>query len=297
MRASSAARGPAGISRLRDQGFTLIEIAVVLVIVGLLAGGGVSLMRVLTERKARNEALAHLKDSRQALIGYAERTGRLPWADSDGDGAENSGASSGTFPFLTLQAEPRDAYRRTLRYALNANLGTGRAACCSALRAGLAGAPLVVDADGAGAAFPVAAVIVSAGPMDADTDGNVFDRLAAGTHPGDNTDGQPNYLRHPPVTGFDDLVIYLGANELYAGLCEYAALAVNNHSAATIYVHDSGAGADLGSVAPGGSNSYNVLSSSRVELRSAAGGGGAIVPSTPPTPLALAGRGLTVTLP
>jgi prepilin-type N-terminal cleavage/methylation domain-containing protein len=280
-----------------QRGFTLIEIAVVMVIIGLLAGGGVSLMRMLTERKARSDALAYLKDTHSALTGYAERTGRLPYADSDGDGLENSGATAGTLPYQTLQVAPTDSYKRPLRYALNPNLSVSRATSCSALRAGLTGAPLVVDADGAPAAFPAAAVLVSAGPMDADGDGSVFDDLAAGTHQGDNTDGTPNYLRNPPVAAFDDLVAYLGGNELYSGLCEYLSLAVNNNTGSIVYVHDPAQGADLGSLAAGGSSVYTVLSGSRLELRSGSGGGGTLATSTPPTPIALAGRGVTITLP
>jgi prepilin-type N-terminal cleavage/methylation domain-containing protein len=289
-RAGSGGRGD-------ERGFTLIEIAVVMVVIGLLTGGGVSLMRLLTERKARNDALTYLKETQTSLIGFAERTGRLPFADSDGDGLENSGAASGTLPYRTLQVSPADSYKRAVRYALNAGLGNNRGASCSALRAGLSGAPLMVDADGAAAAFATAAVLVSAGPMDADGDGSVFDDLAAGTHQGDNRDGLPNYLRHPPVAGFDDLVVYLGGNELYGSLCDDLTLAVNNHSGSVVYVHDPGQGSDLGSLAAGGSSVYTVLSGSRLELRSAAGGGGTLVASSPPTPIALAGRGLTITLP
>jgi prepilin-type N-terminal cleavage/methylation domain-containing protein len=293
-------RAPLGIClRIRDDqgGFTLIEIAVVMVVIGILAGGGASLMRVLTERKARNEALSYLKDSHTSLIAFAERTGRLPYTDSDGDGLENNGVTTGTLPYRTLQVAPTDPYKRPLRYALNPNLGINRTSSCSALRTGLAGTPQVVDADGAPAAFPTAALLVSAGPMDADGDGNVFDDLAAGTHQGDNTDGTPNYLRHPPVAGFDDLVVYLGGNELYSGLCEYLSLAVNNHSGSVVYVYDANQGSDLGSLAAGSSTVYTVLSGSRLELRSGPGGGGSLAASTPPTPVALAGRGLTITLP
>jgi type II secretory pathway pseudopilin PulG len=275
----------------------LIEIAIVMVIIGLLAGGGVSLIRMLTERKARNEALSYLKETYTALLGFAERTGRLPYVDSDGDGVENNGVTSGTLPYRTLQLAPTDPYKRPLRYALNPNLGANRATACSALRAGLIGAPQIVDSDGTPAAFPIAAVLVSAGPMDADGDGNVFDDLAVGTHQGDNTDGTPNYLRHPPVAGFDDLLAYLGGNELYSGLCEYLSLAVNNHSGSLVYVYDANQGSDLGSLAAGSSSVYTVLSGSRLELRSGSGGGGTLVASSPPTPIALAGRGVTITLP
>jgi prepilin-type N-terminal cleavage/methylation domain-containing protein len=279
------------------RGFTLIEIAVVMVIIGILAGGGVSLMRVLTERKARTEALSYLKDTHTSLLAFAERTGRLPYADSDGDGLENSGVVGGSLPYRTLTTAPTDAYKRPLRYALNPNLGTNRASACSALRMGLTGTPQVVDADGTAATFPIAAILASAGPMDADGDGNVFDDLAAGTHQGDNTDGTPNYLRHPPVAGFDDLVVYVGGNELYSCLCEYLSLAVNNHSGSTVYVYDANQGSDLGSQAAGSSSVYSVLSGSRLVLCSGSGGCASPVASNPPTPIALAGRGVTITLP
>ncbi len=280
-----------------QRGFTLVEIAVVMVIIGILAGGGVSLMRVLTERKARNEALAYLKETHASLSGFAERTGRLPYADSDNDGVENNGITAGTLPYRTLQVAPTDPYKRPLRYSLNPNLGTNRASSCSALRTGLAGAPQVVDADGTPPAFPIAAILISAGPMDADGDGNVFDDLAAGTHQGDNTDGTPNYLRHPPVAGFDDLAVYLGGNELYNGICEYLSLAVNNHTLSVVYVHDESQGSDLGSLAANSSSVYTVLSGSRLTLCAGPGGCTTSVDSNPRTPIALAGRGVTITLP
>ena len=64
-------------------GFTLLEIAIVMVIIGLLTGGGISLMKMLTERKARNEAVAYLQQARSALISYTVNNGRLPWADGN----------------------------------------------------------------------------------------------------------------------------------------------------------------------------------------------------------------------
>ena len=130
-----------------SNGFTLIEMAIVMVIVGLLAGGGVSLISMLTKRKARTESMEYLKHAQTALISFADINGRLPWADTSGDGAENSGATSGTLPYQTLKLSPTDPYKRTLRYELDANLGTNLTTSCNALRSGLSGGPIVVDAD------------------------------------------------------------------------------------------------------------------------------------------------------
>ncbi len=286
---------------MRDRrGFTLIEIAIVMVLIGLLAGGGAYVMGMLTQRKARTETTDYLNQAREALLSHAINQGALPQASANTDGtvSDGDGQADGYFPYLDLKMRPTDFYKRTLRYAVNSNLTTDLRTTCSALKAGLSGAPQVVDADGSSSAFSVAAVLVSAGPRDADGDGNVFDRITSGSYVGDNTDGTPNYLRYPPGDHFDDLVVYIGENELYARLCEYLVLGVNNNSASTIYVYDQSAGSDLGSIAAGGlPASYEVLSGTRIEIRNAPGGGGSIVTSTPPTPIIVAGTGRSIDVP
>lgn len=254
-------------------------------------------MRMLTERKARNATVEYLQQVRTALVSYAANNGRLPWADGDADGNENSGTTMGTLPYLTLQLAPADAYKRTLRYEINTNLATNRTTTCNALRAGLSIRPLVMDADGAATAFSVAAVLVSAGPMDADSNGNVFDAITAGTYQGNNANGNPNYLRNPPVLTFDDLTAYIGGNELSAHVCKFLDVAVNNNSGATVYVYDVNQGSDIANLSNGSSGSYTIISGTRLEVRSASGGGGSIVASTPSTPIILAGQDATLNLP
>jgi prepilin-type N-terminal cleavage/methylation domain-containing protein len=288
------------LKQIDNKGFTLIEIAIVMVIIGILAGGGVSLMGVLSERKIRNESLDYLNEARASLINFAKINGRLPFADSDGDGNQNPGQFIGTLPFLTLGISPRDSQQRVLKYALNVNLGTNLPTSCSAIRTGLAGAPLMVEADGSPASFPVAAVLISAGPKDADGDGNVFDDVPAGTHQGDNTDGTPNYIRNPPVTQFDDLVVYLDGLTLYGEICAKPNVAVSNGTSlgANIFVFNRTTGLDIGIVPPSTVISYGVISGSQIELRTAAGGGGVIIAtSTPVTPVIVAGINITLVVP
>jgi prepilin-type N-terminal cleavage/methylation domain-containing protein len=283
------------IARVNNSGgFTLLEIAIVMVIIGILAGGGISLMKILTERKARNATADYLQQVRTALVGFAADNGRLPWADGNGDGVADTGTTRGTVPFLTLQLAPSDAYKRILNYEINTNLAASRSGTCGALRAGLAGRPQVVDADGSATAFSVAAVLVSAGPMDADSNGNVFDDLTTGTFLGNNATGTPAYLRHPPVQDFDDLTAYIGGNELSAHACEFLTLAANNNSSAIVRIFDASQGAYLGSIAPGGTAQYVITSATRIEVHDS---GGTIVSSTPPTPITLAGRDAQIDIP
>ncbi|MCG2755677.1 MAG: prepilin-type N-terminal cleavage/methylation domain-containing protein [Desulfobacteraceae bacterium] len=289
----------------REKGFTLIEIAIVMVIIGLLMGGGVSIFRVLNERKTRNNTIDYLKEVKEALITYADINGKLPNADTNGDGLPDGTSTVGTIPYVTIGVQPKDSWSRDLKYEVNASLYTDRTISCSALRSGLSGNPLIVDADaGAGTgAFSVAAVIVSAGPMDADSSGDVFDDVTTGSFTGNNTSGNPNYIRNPPTQAagdeFDDLATYIGANELYRNICEYLVLAVNNNSASTVYVYNQTQGSDIGSIAAGGTSPpYNILSGTRIEIRDTANGGGSIVsPTTPPTPITLSGQGCRIDIP
>ncbi len=277
-----------------QKGFTLIEIAIVMVILGILIGGGIPLLRSLMEQKKRDETISYMKEVKEVLINYAKIYGRLPFADTNGDGIEDRGAYYGFLPYVTLSVSPVDSYSRHLKYELNRNLATNKTATCTAIRSGLTGNPKVVDSDGSPAPFSVAAVIVSAGSGDADNDGNVFDKIASGSFTGDNTDGRPNYIRYPPVNNFDDIVRYIGGYEIYSGLCEFLDLAVNNKSSQTIYIYNATQRTDVGSLRPGRSGLYQILSGSRIEIRNRSGGRGSIVNSDPPTPLILSGSGITI---
>jgi len=283
-----------------QQGFTLLEIAIVMIIIGILTGGGISLMKILTERKARNATMTHLQQTRSALINFSVINGRLPFADNDGDGIENNMATNGALPYLTLQMQPSDSYKRFLRYEVNAGLIIDRAGTCSALRNGLnpGDRPRVVDADGSGTAFEVAAVLSSAGPMDANGNGNPFDALTGGTHQGNNVSGTPNYLRHPPVATFDDLTTYIGGYEIVGQVCEYLDLSVTNNTGSMVHVYDVNQASDIGSVSGGDSEPYTVISGTRIELRDAANGSGSVInPTTPQTPIVLVGQSYPMTVP
>lgn len=68
------------------KGFTIIEVAMVLVIIGLIVGFGASLVGPLTMRAKRTESKETLKAAKESIIGFAAANGRLPvWGDNTSD--------------------------------------------------------------------------------------------------------------------------------------------------------------------------------------------------------------------
>jgi prepilin-type N-terminal cleavage/methylation domain-containing protein len=116
-----------------ESGFTLVELAMVLVIFSLLVGGmlmGLSAQRQIAEA---NESQKNLNDIRDALIGFAVTKGRLPCpADptaatgSAGAGIERAptaggctggaAAVAGVLPWATLGVQELDVWGRRLSY-------------------------------------------------------------------------------------------------------------------------------------------------------------------------------------
>ena len=97
-----------------QRGFTLVEMAIVMVVLGLLLGGILAPLSARQEQDRRNKNAALLDQAREALIGYAITNGYLPCPDTDpvnnpGSGTENSPCTStnntfaqGRLPWATL---------------------------------------------------------------------------------------------------------------------------------------------------------------------------------------------------
>ena len=113
-------------------------------------------------------------------------------------------------------------------------------------------------------------------------------------HGRDNTDGTPNYIRNPPIATFDDLVVYIGQNELYGELCENLVLTIVDVAAPpNFWVRDMTRGIDLGTTA----GAYTIISGTQIGIYNGAGGTGGLVGTNPPTPISIAGQDYTINIP
>ena len=125
-------------------GFTLIEMAIVLVILGFLLGALLLPLRAQRDQIALAQTNATLETAKQALLGYAQQQGRLPCpATAASLGRENPlggtdntpanpatatcAAQSGFLPAATLGIQPTnaqgfaiDAWNNPIRYAVTA---------------------------------------------------------------------------------------------------------------------------------------------------------------------------------
>ncbi|RKZ76828.1 MAG: hypothetical protein DRR19_28370 [Candidatus Parabeggiatoa sp. nov. 1] len=110
-------------------GFTLVEMAVVLLIIGLLIGGLLVPLSVQIDQSRLNATEQSLQDIKEALIGFAIVDGRLPCpAVSGDDGVEDSGlcGDEGFLPWATLALNigKSDVWGAPFRYRVDTRYTT-----------------------------------------------------------------------------------------------------------------------------------------------------------------------------
>lgn len=110
----------------RQAGFTLVEIAIVLVIIGLLLGGVLKVQELIENGRIKN-AVATLNGTSVAVNAYRDRYRSLPgddrgaqergWASADNGGGDGVLGSAGDDPFATGGASENIGFWRHLRFA------------------------------------------------------------------------------------------------------------------------------------------------------------------------------------
>ena len=119
---------PAPLPRTHEAGFSLVELAVVLLIVGLLLSGLVPTISGQIEQQRINETRKELNEIHQALIGFVVAKGYLPCpAISAVNGLENRNNAGicvvrhGFIAWQTLGVSKLDAWGRIIRYSASGN--------------------------------------------------------------------------------------------------------------------------------------------------------------------------------
>lgn len=207
------------IKTIKDGGFTLIEMAVVLVILALLLGGLLAPLSAQRDLKAYSEARADLEQIKEALYGYAVVNGSLPCPDTTGDGVADacgslldSASTGGNLPWLTLGVQGNDPWDRHYQYRVNDAFST----TFSLGTAGTATGILSICTNNTCAATEannVPAVIFTSGKNGAVQPPSSADELENRTTAGATFDRI--FVSHEFTSTFDDVVVWISPNILF----------------------------------------------------------------------------------
>ena len=125
------------ILKHNQTGFTLIEIAIVVMVFGLILGGVLSTVGVQRQQLKRDETRQLIETIKESLLGFAlsDLNGRLPCPDTDGDGVENVTAppasvcvqAEGFLPFGDIGVGNFDAWGNRFRYRVTTNFADSSA--------------------------------------------------------------------------------------------------------------------------------------------------------------------------
>ncbi|OGS99319.1 MAG: prepilin-type N-terminal cleavage/methylation domain-containing protein [Gallionellales bacterium RIFCSPLOWO2_12_FULL_59_22] len=233
------------LTRKNLSGFTLVEMAMVLLIIGLLLGGLIPTLSSQMEAQRVNETRKQLDEIQQALIGFSVINGRLPCPANPtiatgqaGAGTERappctSSNSTGVLPWATLGVDETDAwgnrytYRVTAIFADAVSANSFGGSCTPSPAPTLSSFALCSSGNldvrsaasgGTSVAIDAPAVVISHGKNAAGAYTQLGAQLPASgdSDEQENSDGSTdnNYVSHTPTSSFDDQVVWLSGNIL-----------------------------------------------------------------------------------
>lgn len=227
-----------------QSGFTLIELAIVLMIVGLLLGGLLVPLSAQMDQRNISDTQKAMSEIKEAIIGFALANGRLPCpADPTiATGSTNAGKerttctsanSTGVLPWATLGVNETDAWGNRYTYRVTSDFAD---AIASSTYGGCTPSPIPTLASFAlcsvgnlnvwssaakvtNIAAAVPAVIISHGKNGAGAWTSQGTQRAASSNADEleNSDGSADYdyVSHTPTSSFDDLVVWISPNILF----------------------------------------------------------------------------------
>lgn len=204
-----------------DRGFTLVEVAIVLIIVGLMMSAFLMPLAAQMDLKNYRETRMQMDEIREALIGFAlshsatDGKPYLPCPDTDGDGLEDrvgSGCASqeGDLPIQNLGILGTDAWNNNYIYRVTeanvANQHFANSANGFTL-ASTGNITVRVASGGSNLVTSIPVIIISKGKNGASA--------AVNADESENTSPDGTFVSHDFTPTFDDTVVWISPNILF----------------------------------------------------------------------------------
>lgn len=222
----------------QQHGFSLVELAVVLVIVALLSGGLMFGLSAQRDAAALQDARRQLDAVREALLGFAMANGRLPCPapanlpNTDANAGKaatppcDNALQHGVVPWVTLGLPETDPWGNRLTYfGSNRFTGalTGGAQASFTMSTGVppdnAGLAEIRNLPGNTVAIETAAVVVSHGANGAGAYRQDGSKIADGVGGElENSNATQIFVADTPTPGFDDQLVWISPHLLKSRL-------------------------------------------------------------------------------
>lgn len=201
----------------RDAGFSLAELAIVLILIGLLGSSALYSLSGQRQQTENQSARQQLDTAREALIGHALVHGRLPCAADPSlplshpqAGLENCPRQAGHLPWATLALPASDPWGHPLSYFASQNFITTPPAGQTAFSLDTEGTATLRDSSGKTLAGSLPAIVLS--------HGRNGPQAPASAEETENADHDADFASRTPGDSFDDLLIWLPGTVLKARL-------------------------------------------------------------------------------